>query len=334
MKLFIAGDYWSCTGPANVTQSLIQGSNPQIIYQHTRNKIFRVIEILYKTSICDAVVYSGFSLQNLVGFKLAKIFHRPSFYLMHGSIFYEGLINEDSDSAMMQQEQDMLKLADFILAVSKPFEEWLKNQYPHYSNKIYTLTNGIDWKIMESHSKPFNKISGQLLSIGGGMPRKNILSICQAIELIYKSEPKCTIKLLVLGAPGRDSNAIQQYHFVEDHGLVSHEDALAYMGSSQLYIQNSSFETFGLAPVEALLQGCSLLITPHAGVSSIITTLEDKDLISNTDNIEELKDKILYTLQNPNSTRLLKGIDPASTSTENRQYELISLTKELGNIKH
>lgn len=172
MKLFIAGDYWSCTGPAKVTQNLIQGSNPQIFCQHTRNKLLRVIEMFYKTLVCDAVVYSGFSRQNLIGFKLASIFRRPSFYLMHGSIFYEGLINEENNPAMITQESDMLKAANFILAVSKPFEEWLKKQYPHYQNKIYTLINGIDWNIINSHNGHSGKISGQILSIGGGMPRK------------------------------------------------------------------------------------------------------------------------------------------------------------------
>lgn len=333
MKLFLAGDYWSNTGPANVTQNLIQGSNPQILYQKTRNKALRTIEILYKTIRSHAVVYSGFSLQNLLGFKLAKWLHRPSFYLMHGSIHYESLINKQNVPDMIRQEADMLEMADFILAVSKPFEAWLKKEYPQYANKIYTLTNGISWDMIPLSSTLDSKISGRILSVGGGVPIKNILTICKAINIIYQNTPDCAIQLIVLGAPGKDSNAINAFPFVKNYGLVSHEETLTYMNSAQLFIQNSSFETFGLAPIEALLQGCSLLISSHAGAISIFTDVHEEDIIFDPKDISELTKKILFILTNPNSTRLLAGINPHTTSVEYRQTELLSLVRELGSIK-
>ncbi len=334
MKIFIAGDYWSCTGPALVTKNLITGSNPQILYLKTRNKILRSIEIFYKTLFANAVVYSGFSRQNILGFHIASLFHRPSFYLMHGSIYYENLINEADASAMVDQESVMLQSADFILAVSKTFETWLKEQYPQYHHKIYTLTNGIDWDIINSPSNSSKKISGQILSVGGGMPQKNILAICKAIDKIYEADSNCSIKLIVLGDEGRDTNAIRSYPFVTYCGLVSHEECLKYMGSSQLFIQNSTFETFGLAPIEALLQDCSLLISSRAGACSVITALHEEDLITNPDDISGLQSKIQFALQNPNSTRLLEGIDKNSTSIQYRQKELFSIVKNLSRIEN
>lgn len=329
IKLFIAGDYWSGTGPANVTKGLIQKKNRYILYQKTRNKFLRIIEIFVKTLYCDAVIYSAFSVQNLWGFAIAKFFHRPSFYLMHGSIRYESMLNRESTPLMVKQEAAMLKSASYILAVSLPFEQWLKQHYPKYSYKIYTLTNGIDWNMLESHRQDKKRISGQILSVGGGMPRKNILYLCKAIELIYQENPDTQIKLIVLGAEGRDSAAIRAYPFVEDHGLVSHKEALSYMASSSLFIQNSSFETFGLAPVEALLQGCSLLISSKVGAVSVMTDIQENDMIYHPKDLYELKSKICFILKHPNAEQLLQGIDPNLTSVKHRQKELFTLVKQL-----
>ena len=115
---------------------------------------------------------------------------------------------------------------------------------------------------------------------------------------------------------------------------LSVQECLEYMGSSQLFIQNSTFETFGLAPIEALLQDCSLLISSRAGACSVITALHEEDLITNPDDISGLQSKIQFALQNPNSTRLLEGIDKNSTSIQYRQKELFSIVKNLSRIEN
>lgn len=138
------------------------------------------------------------------------------------------------------------------------------------------------------------------------------------------------LKLIVLGAEGKDSAALRKYPFVEDRGLVSHKETLACMAESTLFIQNSSFETFGLAPVEALLQGCSLLISSNVGAVSVMTTVQENDVIEHPKNPEELTSKIRFALKNPNAERLLQGIDRELTSVEYRQKELLTLVKQLG----
>ena len=102
------------------------------------------------------------------------------------------------------------------------------------------------------------------------------------------------------------------------------------MAESTLFIQNSSFETFGLAPVEALLQGCSLLISSNVGAVSVMTTVQENDVIEHPKNPEELTSKIRFALKNPNAERLLQGIDRELTSVEYRQKELLALVKRLG----
>ena len=73
-------------------------------------------------------------------------------------------------------------------------------------------------------------------------------------------------------------------------------------------IQNSSFETFGLAPIEALIAGCNLLISNEIGAKGVLTTTEDKDIIFDTDSIEGIAGKIHELIIDGNYDRLRKGL--------------------------
>lgn len=333
MKIFLAGDFYSGTGPANVTQNLIRTFPDQVTYQHYKSKLLRIPEIIIKTLTCHAVVYSGYSLQNILGIYVAKIFHKPSFYIHHGSIWYENQLNKVENAFMAAQERKILEHADYILAVSNPFKDWMKKQYPEFNDKIYALTNGIDWDTLEKHSASHRQKNNWILSVGGGTPCKNILSVCHAINLIYTEYPSCDIQLVVLGSPGYDSAQINQFPFVKNMGVLEYKKTLNLMRQSKLFIQNSRFETFGLASIEALISGCSLLLSKNVGALSIIEQAQSCDIIEDTDNIVELKNKIIYSLNHSNQERLLSSIDRKKTSCEARGRELYHIIKALGGIQ-
>ena len=59
MRIFLAGDQYSGTGPANVTKYYIDNLPAGTLYQKRRSKIARVPEILINTMRADVVVYSG-----------------------------------------------------------------------------------------------------------------------------------------------------------------------------------------------------------------------------------------------------------------------------------
>ena len=82
----------------------------------------------------------------------------------------------------------------------------------------------------------------------------------------------------------------------------------SYYRKSNLYIQNSEFETFGLATMEALICGCNLLISQNVGAKAIINGLEANDLINDVDNIKEISNKIMHNLFNSNNNRLINSI--------------------------
>ena len=350
-RYFIAGDHYSGTGPANATLSLIRAMPSNTLYQRRRGKIARSFEIAAKIFLTDGVVFSGHSRQNILGMRIARILKKPSVYIMHGAVEYENRINLVPDERMDADERRMMELADAILAVSSAFESWLKDNYPEYAGKTGHVTNGIDRSILyvnpsskKEKSQRRNYVNqtaqteeGQnpnyvnhkltIISVGGGMPRKRIRVICRAVEILRKEG--LDISLIVSGAEGADSKEIDSYPFVDDRGLVSREELEKLYRKSDIFIQNSSFETFGLAPAEALMSGCNVLISSACGIREVFKDLRDSDIIADPEDPEEIAEKIRGLSIEGNNKRLLSSLDILNTGWEKRAEELCQILEKI-----
>lgn len=318
MKVFIAGDHRTGTGPANVTKEYIK--HMACSYQKCVSKAARVPEMILKVAGCDVVLFSGYSRQNLLGIKLAKIFGKKTAYLMHGCVEYENEINGVPDETMNQCERATVAGCDAVFAVSKRFAGWLKEYYPEHADKIDYVTNGIDGLEKDIVDVSCSANDKLIFSIGGGMPRKKIKHICEAIEILNRDGEN--LKLVVVGDKGLDTDVINSYSFVENLGIVSHEKVRELFAASNVFIQNSCFETFGLAPVEALHNGCSVLLSNAVGALDIIPAAEDCDIINSYNDASEIALKIKSVLNKPNAKRLYDSIDVEKCSWAYRSKEL------------
>lgn len=327
MRIFLIGDYVSGTGPANVTRSLLEALPKETLYLKTWNKAARLAEILWKTVRADVCLFSGYSRQNIWGLRWAGILHKPTCYLMHGCVEHENAINGVSDARMNQVERTTLRLADRILAVSEQFAQWLKKNYPEYADKTGCLVNGIDWKLMREESSGSTRLKTRILSVGGGMPRKRILRVCEAVQLL--NEKGYQLTLAVAGDKGADTEKINSYPFVENHGLLGSREMKELYCSSGIFIQNSCFETFGLAPLEALLCGCDIMMSKNVGALSVFSCVQQEDVIADCENPQEIADKIEILLKKENHTRLLVELDKESTSWEARASELQTILSRI-----
>lgn len=323
MRIFLAGDFRTGTGPANVTKSYLERLPKDTLYQKARSKALRVPEIIIKTMRAQVVLYSGYSGQNVLGLHLAKLFKKPSAYLMHGCVEHENAINGVPDEAMNRIERKTLALADRIFAVSDWFAGWLREAYPEYRDKIDSAVNGIDFT--PDPKAAAEKIPRQIISIGGGMPRKKIRHLCEALQILNErlaADGGQPVRLIVIGDWGLDTELINSYSFVENRGIVPFDEAKALLRSSQLFVQNSCFETFGLAPLEALMCGCSVLLSKRVGALELFESVEDADVIENYEDAEEIAEKIDGLLRNGNANRLMAKIDKESASWEARTCQL------------
>lgn len=327
--ILVIGDYYSGTGPAIVTKHYIRALPKGTVYIKSKSKAARLLELLIKIPRASVLFLSGHSRQNIWAMKAGRLFGKKAAYLMHGAVEYENDINQVPDQRMARDEREMMERADLILAVSRQFEEWLRNKYPEYAKKISHVTNGVDWNILRENATDDERAPEGVISVGGGMPRKCIINICRAVELLNKKGHSIT--LTVAGDKGADSGAIAAFPFVRDLGLISHEELMREYHRNRVFVQNSVFETFGLAPLEALLSYADILISKECGALSVIKKTEDMDIINDPHDIGEIAEKLERLLNEENHTRLLVELDRENTSWEKRAAILCEKLEELKN---
>ncbi|MFD6211588.1 glycosyltransferase family 4 protein, partial [Peribacillus sp. NPDC060253] len=286
MKLFFIGDFAGDNGPASVNKVLKKYMNDNTFYSRETKKHKRLIELFLKITKTDGVLFSGLSKVNVIGFRLAKLLSKKSAYLMHGSELIEGKINQNYNQKLIDLENKVLKLAPKIICVSENFMHTFNENYPQYKHKVTYVNNGVDWDLigLSDHLKVKRK-KNMLLSVGGGVPRKNILKLCEAIDIL-NTKKKLNLELMVIGSHGPDTKQIKSYPFVTYIEKVPKKEMPRFYKMSQLYIQNSRFETFGLAVIEALMCGSSILISKNVGAKGIIPQLDNNNIINDVDDTE------------------------------------------------
>ncbi|MCR4806055.1 MAG: glycosyltransferase family 4 protein [Lachnospiraceae bacterium] len=330
MRVFVIGDYRTGTGPANVTKEYLQ-----LFPKNTARLIFgpkpvRAVEIILKMPFCSVVLISGYSRQNILALKWARLLKKPTAYLMHGCVDHENAINECVDETMSRVERETMELSDAIYAVSGHFASWLKTNYPEYSDKISAAVNGIDANLyLNADTYYQDRDKNLIFTIGGGMPRKKIKHICAAVEMMSKRAGENKYRLVVAGDRGKDDDIINAYPFVDNRGLIDKKAATDLYREASLFIQNSCFETFGLAPMEALMNGCSVLMSKEIGALELFKGLRDEDIIENWYDDAEIAVKTEALLKNGNAARLAQSIDKELSSWEVRTVELWKKLQEL-----
>lgn len=327
MKLFFVGDFDSDNGPASVNKTLRKYMPDNTLYPVQTKRYKRIMELVLKIQQVDAVIFSGLSKVNIIGFKIARLFGKKSAYLMHGSAFLEGKINQNSNTNKVNTEKKTLELAPITICVSEIFMNSIKDCYPQFSDKVTYVNNGIDWDMFGvSESNNVKRDKNMILCVGGGTPLKKIQVVCKAIDYLNKYEGY-NLKLTVIGSIGKDTNKIKSYPFVEYIERVAKSDMDYYYKTAQLCIQNSEFETFGLATVEALICGCNVLISKNVGAKAIINGLETNDVINDINDVKEISKKIICNLVNDNNDRLINSIKKDQTSVKESYKQILDILK-------
>lgn len=317
MKIFFVGDFLTDTGPGIANKMLKKGLDTydNIYFSMCKRKISRVFEMLIKIIKSDCVCFCSPSKSNIIGIKIAKLFNKKTLYLMHGYLTYEKKINEEvkeksNIQKINQFEKFIFSNVNQVFCVSKKFMEFMIEAEPDYRNKFNYNFNGLDIdKIYQTANKFKNKKKrNQIVSLGGGMRRKNNLKVCKAIDKLNK-EKGMNLKYIVIGLPYTDKEKICSYNFVKYYEQLPHESVLEILAESNIYIQNSSFETFGLAVIEALAAGCNLLVSNNVGALDVIDTLNENDIIINTNDENEIATKIEKIIYENNMERLTLGLN-------------------------
>lgn len=332
MEIVFVGDCDYNTGPSNVNKSFKKYLSKNIYFLKHTNKAFRIVETVKAVIKSKVVIISGLSYINNIAFYIAKALKKTIIYLMHGCYVYEAeengyLLNKK----VVKQEERILLSVQKIIAVSELFMKWAVKRFPEYEAKFTYINNGIEWSDYKVTN--FTKRDPYLiLAMGGGRPQKKNIVICKAVQILNEQYKK-PFKLVVLGRDYADTDRIKRSPYTEYLGQLSKNEAAEWLRRAFIYIQNSSFEPFGLAPIEALCSGCNLLVSKNVGAISILNRIQENDIIQNCCDPNEIAQKVLKIHVNENHERLLRGIDREKASCKYASSRLMEIIRDTAKEK-
>lgn len=309
-KVLLCGEYRFNAGPSNVNRDIIENADGKIAHIKSRNRFLKIIEMLWKALSHDVIVFSAAAGYFYFLKPIIQVMNKKSVYLMHGCIEYENDVNQlDVDDKVLEFEKIILNETDLILCVSENYMKWVQSRYPELKNKTYFLNSAIDLNMYNSrHLNEKNiKRTANIIVTGGDRPQKNNLQICEAAEIVSEKSLK-QVELSVYGRCYHDNKVFSKFPHTRYKGMVSQEDLYCAMRNSDVFVLNSLVESFGLSVVDALANGCSILITESAGITSLLN-LQECDIIYDPNNSNEIAEKLIHIVQHPNNSRIMDSIN-------------------------
>lgn len=318
MRILFCGDAVGNSGPGNVNKEIVKNLNSRFLYANWKNKYLHMLQLCFLLLRSRVVVVSGVSRKGALLFRLAGLLGKRKVYLMHGCAAWEIHINQITLSEkILAQERYLLEHSDLILAVSHRYALWFRQQYPQYAHKVSHLTLGVSLDVPDFSDVP--KVKGHVAAVGGMRKLKNNSIVADVVESMNGRA-----SLVVYGMPAVATG----HRHTLCKGHIPHDQFLKGLAEAELFVLNSLLESFSLAAIEALLCGCSVLISQVAGVTDLLT-LEESDIIRDPNDKEELTRKIAYLLEHPNNQRILSRLDLQAHTYEKCVQRLENLCIDL-----
>lgn len=295
MTILFFGRTQGNSGPDNVNRAYDTHLSSRFLRAEPGGGIPGLLRDLGKLLRCRVLVVSGLSRKGCILMGAAKLLGRKTLYMMHGCAKFEREVNHLRSERPLRQERFLMGHCDRILAVSRRYREWLAERYPQHAEKLDFLNPGIPE--LPPRDPEGKRIPGSILAAGADREIKNNLPLARAVEELGGG-----FHLEVCGA-GYHGNPFANFQYSRYLGLLSQEDYWAKLRQTELFVVNSTVESFGLSALEALSCGCSLLVSENAGVCDLLE-LQEKDIIYDPLDTEELKNKIRWLQAHPNHARL------------------------------
>jgi len=156
-------------------------------------------------------------------------------------------------------------------------------------SNITVIKNGIDkfWKSNKSY-----KNNNEILYVGNIRKHKNVNLLINAFKNINNS----SFKLLLIGNSDsylkKNNFKNSNIKFIDE---VDRKKLIEYYNNARLLVLPSRYEGFGFTPLESMACDCPALVSDFSAIREIC---QDGAFYFNLDKEDDLKDKIMYLLNN------------------------------------
>jgi len=231
--------------------------------------------------------------------------------------------------------------ADAIIADSQFTKQELVDTFPIDSKKVHVVYSAhqdlsVDADRGRAMLNPYNLPEKYILFVSTIEPRKNLLSLVKAFEILKESHG-VEESLVVVGKEGWDYASTWRYversrfmSYIKRVGYVPAEHLAAFYQHASLFVYPSFMEGFGIPPLEAMACGCPVLT---ANTSSLPEVVRHGDMMFDPEDIQELVSKSLRILTDPahRGENIAKGAENVQRfSWEKSAQKLIKIYKHIG----
>lgn len=265
------------------------------------------------------VLVSSTSSYHVILLLLARAFRTPGFYLAHGVAKTEMQINGRRSLRHAWVEALTIGLATEILAVSPALATDMRVAFPRARGKVAHVTNGGEGPQVVGRVAPAPVPGRVRIMTVGTSPIKNFDLLLAALEEARAGE----VELVVVGRAQEPLRTSNPTVYVIEHRFLSHEEVLMWMRSSDIYVQVSDFESFGLAVCEAASQGCSLLLGPRIGARDALTGIGAANVVESPVTASDIAAKLSLLISavrdgNPSRHECIRTWDMAANELRAR----------------
>lgn len=197
--------------------------------------------------------------------------------------------------------------ADAVITVSASVASELVAAYPFVRDKVRAIPNGVARRATTLRLRPARKDRPTLLIVGTIEPRKNHLTLLNAMPLVWQEFPDA--QLIVAGRVGWQSGAIMErlveacatsaVEFVESPGDA---DLDSLYSRADLFVYPSHYEGFGLPVLEAMQHDVPVVAS---NIAALRETAGSAARFHEPDDAEELAHHITTLLNDAELRRRL-----------------------------
>jgi glycosyltransferase involved in cell wall biosynthesis len=156
-----------------------------------------------------------------------------------------------------QSIQKTLDHTAYLITASKAEAEMILNDF-NYQGELKSLTLG------HEHLPPAKSAAkgDEIISVARFEPLKNQLRLIKACN-------KLNLRLRLVGTASKQHRGyLEQCKNIASartafYGAQDHEEVACLLNKSKVHVLASSFETTGLASIEALVNGCQIVVNDH-----------------------------------------------------------------------
>ncbi len=306
--VFFYGTHWSKRLKAST------GANAGGSYETLRSAVSRVVPAASKKWIRQKILEVGliryqpdlFHATNYV----ASSFDGPLVVTVHDLSFLRYPETHPAERLAWLSEglPDTLRRAGRIIVDSRFIKNELISLLDIQRDRITVVHLGVsqdykprDNEVLAPKLKEFDlDPKGYILSVGTLEPRKNILSLLQAYELLPDSS-KARWPLVIVGMRGWKDQVISKHldsligsGRIRALGYVSIDKLPVVYAGAAVFLYPSIYEGFGLPPLEAMASGVPVIVSNRASLPEIVgnsgVLIDPEDIESLVQVIESLLD--------------------------------------------